>query len=287
MKKILIAITAAIAIIAATACGNSKFTPAQEQAHALDDSLKTALAQADTMYALLYDVTVGLEQITQLEHLLQADINSESPNARADIMKQMGAVQRGLIERRKRIEDLEKQLGINAGENSKLRARLNDLRSQIENQAQTVRDITQRLEQANFRIEELQDSIVGLTASFDSIAGSRADIEQELNRAYDELNTVYYVMGNKGELKDHGFMKGGNIFKKSHLGSDFDLSYMTRADRRTLTSIPLDSKKANLLTEQPESTYRLDKDENGMLTLVITDPEAFWALRDFLVIEIK
>lgn len=291
MKKILPLIAASIVVIAANSCGNSKLSQQEETNHRLDDSLKVALAQADTMYALLYDVTTGLEQISQLEHLLNSPINSENPDARADIKRQMEAIQRGLIERRHRIDELEKQLRGSKGENSKLRARITDLRKQIDAQAQTVRDLGDRLAAANIKIEILQDSIQEITASNDTLLAEldmRQDsIAQELQQAYVDLNTVYYVIGNKNELKDHGFKKGGNIFKKSKLGNEFDLTYMTKADRRTLTRIPLDSKKVEVMTDQPESSYALEKDENGLITLVILDPEKFWAQHDFLVIETK
>ncbi len=290
MRKIFPVITATLLLIVAQGCGGkSEQAPADgtPSADATADSLRAALANADSMYALLYDVTVGLDQIARLEHLLQTEINNEDPTTRTDIMQQMQAIQRGLAERRQRIAELEDKLRRSAGDNAALHARINDLRTQVDNQAAHVRELTDRLARANFRIGELQDSIAGLTASVDSIAMQQADTEQELTRTLGELNTVYYVIGSAGELKNHGFKQGGTIFKKSRLGNDFDVSYMTRADRRTLSSIPLDAKKAKVLSEQPESSYTLQKDAYGMLTLVITDPETFWALRDFLVIEVK
>lgn len=287
MKKILPVIATSIALTLVASCGNTKLSSEELAEHNIGDSLKIALANADTMYALLYDVTVGLEQITQMEQLLNGTINSESPDTRADIARRMKAIQRGLYERRQRINELEKQLKATNQGNDKFYQRISDLRKQIDSQAQTVRELTTRLEAANFKIEELQDSITDLTASIDSVMTNQAEMAQELNDAYTEINTIYYVIGNANELKEHGFKQGGTIFKKSKLGSDFDMSYMTRADRRTLTRIPLDSKKAKILTEQPESSYTLEKDANEMLTLVITDPEAFWNLRDFLVIEVK
>lgn len=287
MKRLLPIIATTIALTLTVGCGNRKLSPAEMDEHNISDSLQVALANADTMYALLYDVTVGLEQITQLEHLLSGSIDGESPDTRADIARRMQAIQRGLYERRLRIEELEKQIGSNDKGNAKLQKRINDLRSQINSQAETVRNLTSRLEAANFKIEELQDSITGLAASIDSAMINQAEMMQELDDAYAEINTIYYVIGNKDELKNHGFKQGGTIFKKSKLGTDFDVDYMTRADRRTLSRIPLDSKKAKILTEQPESSYTLEKDENELLTLVITDPETFWALRDFLVIEVK
>ena len=287
MKKILPIIATTLTLTIAAGCGNTKLSPEELAEHNIGDSLKVALANADTLYALLYDVTIGLEEITRIEQLLSGDIDNESPNTRADISRRMKAIKRGLYERRQRINELEKQFDANKTGNEKFLQRISDLRKQIDSQAQTVRDLTTRLEAANFKIEELQDSLTDLTASIDSVMVNQAEIQQELNDAYAEINTIYYVIGNTDELKEHGFKQGGNIFKKSKLGSDFDLTYMTRADRRTLTRIPLDSKKAKLLTEQPESSYTLEKDSHGMLTLVITNPESFWALRDFLVIEVK
>lgn len=291
MKRLLPAIAIVIALIAATACGNSKLSQAEEQNHRLDDSLRTALANSDTMYALLYDVTVGLEQITQLEHLLDAQIDAENPNARADIQRQMEAIQRGLISRRQRIAELEKQLAGSTGEQAKLRQRLNELRTQIDAQAQSVRDLTSRLEAANIRIEVLQDSITEIVAQSDAAIGqmqeANAQVEQQLVDTENALNTVYYVIGNKDELKAHGFIEGGGFLKSAKLGKEFEIGYMTAVDKRTFTSLPLDAKKVKILTEQPESSYTLEKDANGLLTLRITNAASFWARRDFLVIETK
>lgn len=291
MKRILPALAISVILIAATACGNSKLSKAEEQNHRLDDSLRVALANADTMYALLYDVTVGLEQITQLEHLLDAKIDDENPDARADIQQQMAAIQQGLINRRHRIEELERQLANGTGEQAKLRARIEELRTQIDAQARSVRDLTTRLENANIRIELLEDSISELAASSEATIGQMAaaneQAAQDLADTKLALNTVYYVIGNKDELKDHGFIEGGGFLRSAKLGNEFEIGYMTAADRRTLTSLPLDAKKVKILTDQPESSYTLEKDANGMLTLRITDPNSFWARRNFLVIEAK
>ena len=60
----------------------------------------------------------------------------------------------------------------------------------------------------------------------------------------------------------------------------------TKADKRTLTEIPLHSKKAKIYTKHPENSYRID-DNNGVKTLVITNPEKFWELTNFLVVQIN
>lgn len=288
MKKLLIAVAALGGMLAASSCGNSKLTEEQDKNYRLNDSLQTALSNADSMFSILYDVTTGLEQIAQLEHLLNANVNSENIDARHDIEAQMMAIQQGLIQRRKRIEELEARLGKNAGENSKLRNQINALRSQIDEQASTVAELTSRLTAANFRIDVLTDSVSGLQATVDTISAEKAKVESERNKAIDDLYAVYYVIGSNEELKTHNFISGGGFLRKTKvLESDFDQSYMTRADRRTLSTIHLDAKKAKVMTKQPEDSYSLDKDANGLMTLHITDPHRFWATSNFLVIETK
>lgn len=288
MKKLLIAVAAIGGIIAASSCGNTKLTEAEDQNYRLNDSLQTALNNADSMFSILYDVTTGLEQIAQLEHLLNANVNTENIDARHDIETQMIAIQQGLIQRRKRIAELEARLGKSAGENSKLREQLTALRTQIDDQAKAVSDLTERLTAANFRIDVLTDSVSDLQATVDTISAAKAQVESERNRAIDDLHAVYYVIGSNDELKTHNFISGGGFLRKTKvLESDFDQNYMTRADRRTLTVIPLDAKKAKVLTKQPEDSYTLEKDANDMLSLHIKDSRRFWATSNFLVVETK
>lgn len=288
MKKIFIAIAALGGMLAAVSCGNSKLSDEQAKNYRLEDSLQLALNNADSMFSILYDVTTGLDQISKLEHLLNGSVNAEDPSARHSIEEQMAIIQKGLIDRRKRIEELEAKLKENNGASGKLKSQIAALRSQIDQQAATVADLTERLQAANFRIETLTDSVSGLQAAVDTIAAEKSQVEGELDQAIGELNAVYYVIGTKDELKQHNFISGGGFLRKTKvLEGEFDRNYMTRADKRTLTDIPLDVKKAEVLTNQPEGSYSLEKGANDMLTLRISDPARFWAASNLLVIEAK
>ena len=68
---------------------------------------------------------------------------------------------------------------------------------------------------------------------------------------------------------------------------DFNKNYFTQIDIRTDKEIKLYSKEAKLLTAHPEGTYELKKDDKGQLTLVITNPNKFWSVSRYLVIEVK
>ncbi len=62
---------------------------------------------------------------------------------------------------------------------------------------------------------------------------------------------------------------------------------MISADKRNLHIIPLNTKKATILTNHPESSYQLTKNDEKMLSLEIIDSEAFWNISNYLIISIK
>ena len=65
---------------------------------------------------------------------------------------------------------------------------------------------------------------------------------------------------------------------------DFDQSFFTTADKRTLTTLDLNSDKAEVLTNQPAGSYVITE-VNGHKVLRITNPVAFWSLSNYLVIK--
>ena len=287
MKKFSFAAAFLAALFTFNSCGNKKLDEAEARNHRLDDSLEVALANADSLFSLLYDVTIGMEQVTRLEKLVGTEINTESTTARESITKQMEAIQRGLMERRKRIEELEAQIAQNKGISAKYRQQIEVLRQQIDSQAAAVANLQQQLMEANIHIETLENTIEGLNNTVDTINAARQQTQDELDSAISNLNAVYYVIGSDKELKEHNIIEGGGFLRKTKvLPSDFDRSYMTRADRRSLSVIPLDAKKAKVMTSQPEDSYRLDRAASGLLSLVITNPESFWSTTNILVVKI-
>ena len=69
--------------------------------------------------------------------------------------------------------------------------------------------------------------------------------------------------------------------------SNFNKEYFTQLDIRVTKKIPLYSKKAEILTNHPASSYSLEKDAQDMLVLRITDAESFWSVSRYLVIQVK
>ena len=89
-------------------------------------------------------------------------------------------------------------------------------------------------------------------------------------------------------MKDQKIVTKKFLQKKKVLeDKDFNKDYFTKIDIRTDKEIKLYSKDAELLTSHPADSYELVKDADGQLSLVILNPNKFWSVSRYLVIEVK
>ncbi len=291
MKKL--ATLAVIATAILSACNGGKLREAEAQNEQLKGDLRETLATQDSLLVLVNDISDGMSQIKDLEKIIATPGSlGESASRRDQIKNDMIAIQKALQERRERLAELEKKLADTGGESSTLKRTVSNLKAQIAEQQTEIATLTNQLASANIRIEELNAQVSNLNSDVDSLnTGLTAEREQKeaaqeaATAATNELNTVYYAIGTGKELKEKKILESGFLRKTKVMKGDFDMSYFTAGDRRTLTVIPTHSNKAKVLTSQPKDSYTI-MDQNGQKVIKITDPAKFWQLSNFLVIEV-
>lgn len=251
------------------------------------DSLAVALANQDSLLNLINDVSEGMSQIKELENILAStgSLSKESRDKRQQIRNDMMAIQQTLQERRQRLEELEKKLKNSSSSNETLRRSIENLKKQIADQEGTIETLRNELAAANINIEKLNANVDSLNTTVSEVSAARDAARDEATAINNELNTCYFAYGSKKELKEHKLIQTGFLRKTKILPADFEESYFTKADKRTLTTIALHSKKAKVMTNQPADSYQIVEDATGMKTLKITNPQAFWMKSNFLVIE--
>ncbi|MCF0218347.1 MAG: lipoprotein [Muribaculaceae bacterium] len=291
-KTFLFAITALFAL---TSCNGDKLKQADAENSELRSDLQETLATQDSLFALLNDITDGMNQIKELEKIVTApaDLNAESQDHKDRIRQDMTAIQQALLERQKRLAALEEKLKNTSGENKNLQKTIQTLKAQIAEQQTQIETLTNQLAQANIQIDQLSGEVTNLNASVDTLSrnlshekSGREAAEKQVVETTNALNECFYAIGSKDELKKNKIIETGFLRKTKVLKSDFNSSFFTSADKRSLRTIPLHSKKAKLMTEQPSNSYTITDDENGQKVLTITNPEAFWKLSNYLVIQI-
>lgn len=288
MKKLLL-ISAAFAMLMSS-CGNGKSGSA-ESANPEDmtrDSLIVALANQDSLLALMTDIQSGIDQIKALENILNttSDLAGENSDRRQQIRNDIAAIQASIQQRSERLAELEKRLSQSNYNNSRMKDAIETLKSQIASQVEEINGLREDLAKANIQIDSLTQQVDTLSTTLAATNDEKIRAQEESTNLANELNTCYYAIGSKSELKEHNIIETGFLRKTKIMPADFEQGYFTVADKRTLTSIPLHSHKAKVLTNQPTDSYQIVDGTAGGKILNITDSDRFWNTSNYVVIQI-
>ncbi len=249
----------------------------------LDDSLRVALSNQDSLLVLLNDITDGMNQIKDLEKILGStnDLTAESQSRKDQIRNDMYSIQQALQERRERLAELEKKLKSSQGYNATLQKTIDNLKAEIATQETTISTLRNDLAAAKIQIADLGTKVDSLSTTVASVTEEKVKAQEETQNVTNELNTCYYAI----ELKEAKIIETGFLRKTKLLQADFQQSYFTKADKRTMTVIPTQSKKAKILTNMPSDSYVIE-DEGDTKVIKVTNPERFWSLSNYLVIQV-
>lgn len=291
MKIMRLGLIAAIVSVSLAACNNKGSD--QAGMPTTSDSLHVALANQDSLLVILNDITEGMNQIKQMENILSSGgLGAETPDKRRQIRDDMEQIQNALEQRRQRLEQLEQQLAASNQNNVNLQRAITSLKAQIADQENTIESLRGQLADANIQIQGLSRSVSQLGQEKDSLATAveiestaRQDAERRAAEINNEMNVCYYAIGTGKELKEHNLMQSGFLKKTKIMPENFDQSYFTTGDKRSLRTINIGSRKAKVLTNQPSDSYEIVEGANGMKILKITNTSRFWNQSNFLIVK--
>lgn len=292
MKKLVI-IMAAIALISGIAsCMRSDKSDAERARQdsinqVLGDSLATALAEKDSLMALMTDINDGLSEIKNIENIVaQGNIGAETPDKRAQLRDDIILIKQSIEKRKERLAQLEAKLSKSNNYNSEMQKTIESLKQQLQDQQANIESLTKQLEAAHVQISNLNTRVDSLKHQNEAETAAKVEAQKQAEQLTVELNTCYYVVGSKKELKENKIIETGFLRKTKILEKDFEKSYFTRADKRTLNEIQLHNKKAQVMSKHPQGSYSIEKDEKGLKTLRILDQKRFWELSNYLIVKV-
>ena len=256
---------------------------------ALQDSINTANAEKDSLMQLMGDIADGMQQIKELEDIVSVNnLNGETPDRKKQLRDDIVIIQQSINKHKQRLADLERRLKQSTNYNATMQKSIDNLKAQLEDQQKTINGLTEQLAAAHIQIKNLNQSVDSLNTVTKNVTREKEAAVQEtkqLTHEVDNLNTCYYVIGSKKELKANKIIETGFLRKTKILEGDFEMSYFTKADRRTLNEIPLHSNKAQLMTNHPKDSYEI-VDHGNVKTLHIKDAHRFWEKSNFLVVKV-
>lgn len=288
MKKSLIYLfTALIAVACTDEKSKQEAESAKELAAQTHEELVQAVQERDQLLEVMNDILNTTNDIKNAENIVSINANGMEGVSQSQVKSDLNAIKATLAERSKRLNELESTLRNSKANNSKLLSTIESLKSQIANQTSEIESLSQRLTAANQKIEVLDQQVDSLNTQVLATEYERDQARQEAVRQEDLNNVCYFAIGSKKELKEHDIIEGGGFLRKSKImEGNFDKSFFTQADKRSLKVIPLHSNKAKIVTSfQPKDSYQI-VDENGQKVLKILNPAAFWGTSNYVVIQI-
>lgn len=285
MKKILSIATVALMIF--SGCNGDKLKQAESINGELNDSLHIALANQDSLLVLLNDITDGMNQIKDMEKILSntSDLNAESASRKDQLRNDIAAIQQALQERRERLAQLEEKLKKSQNYSGTLQRTVENLKAEIANQEATISTLRNDLAAAKIQVADLTTRVDSLNSTVAAVTEERTIAQEQATAAENELNTCFYAIGTKKELKEAKIIETGFLRKTKLMQADFQQSYFTTADKRTLTTINTHAKKAKVLTNMPQSSYTIE-DVDGIKIIRVTNAREFWSRSNYLVIQV-
>ena len=274
MKKTAILFFTVATIIAS--CNNG---PSRKELQEDKEALITELNEKDAAIAKLIETMKSIDEGFKKINEMQGRINLSSPTSEGNqnsIERNIEYITSTLKKNKEEIENLKKQLLGNKQISKELKAKISNLEKQLAEKSFELAGIQKALADKNIYIGKLDSIITDLT---------RANTGQELLliAQEQELNSVWYAIGTKSELKGENILSSGDVMREK----DINLNYFTKADKRELKEINTYAKRAKLLTNHPEDSYTLERNAEKLYILTITEPDAFWSTSRYLVIQVR
>lgn len=260
------------------------------------DSLYTEAVAAkggfDEALNTINEIEEALESVRAAEGIIIVE-NQEGNTNKA--VSQINAVQQTLQENRDRIADLEKSLAEQGAKSKALTQTVNRLKTQLEEKDNFIASLKRDLEQSrdeivelNNQLADLNDDILTLNDNIEDLNVQNAAQQATIQSQDATINAVWYCIATTQVLKDKGVITKGGLFQPNELSKQgFDKSQFVQADKREISSIPLNTKKASLISNHPKGSYELVENEEGALVLNIIDKDSFWSVSNYLVVSIK
>jgi uncharacterized protein (DUF3084 family) len=199
-----------------------------------------------------------------------------------------------LQENRTKIANLEKELASQGAQSKALNQTVSRLKKQLDEKDTYINSLKDELQQSrqqiadlSTQVSDLNEDIEALNENIDVLNVQNAAQQATIETQDAALNTVWVCIATQQTLKEKGIVKGGLFQPNAISKQGFDKSQFMQADMRELTNVPLNTKKATIITTHPEGSYEITENEDGSKVLNIKDKEAFWSISKYLVISIK
>ncbi len=284
-------------IVAFSSCveSSSKYKALQAKLDSLQADFGLQAGELDEVFAILNEVETGLQYIRESENIIAVQSNTgdglEVPaDKKEQIKNDMIAVKEAISKYHKQIEALKKD---NRIQSQQFKKRLNSLSKELKEKSQLIDRLTNQLNETNAQLElktkeaaSLGEVVSNLKNEVNELSKEEQKLKDKVASQEKELYSVFYIVGSKEELIEAGVVTKGGLFKSAKVSYQAEKDIFVKIDYRQISTINTNAQKAKVLSIHPKGTYTMETDsELGEVSLIISDPAAFWEQTKYLVIQ--
>ncbi|MFB6317271.1 hypothetical protein [Saccharicrinis sp. FJH54] len=259
----------------------------QEELTAVRDSLNTVVANRDAeinqFMSDFNEIQTNLDSIKQIENLVKVKSKNKeiTSTTKDEIINDLIQLQQLLDENKKLVDKLKNMRVVDSRKLNNLQKTIDLLEKQLTDKDNDLADLNAKIETLNIDVSRLKSTVEELNAE------SERKSQELLNRE-NTMNQAWYIVQSTDSLieaniveKTGGFIGLGKTLK---VDQSFNKNDFTMVDIRTFSSVPVNAKKAKVLTVHPEGSYHFENEDKMVTSLQIDDPMLFWSVSKFLVI---
>lgn len=291
MKKSIIILIAVFVV----SCQNYKNETEKLQVKV--DSLQILTEQKDTTIENFLDdfasIQANLDSIKKIEEMIDLPEEPEqriTENRKERILADISVINRLLEENRELIASLRSRLKNVNTESGKLENMVNDLEQVTEKLETSIKQKDAEIANLNQQVVEQSEDISLLTERIEKMEETTLRQLDSLKLKEAELNKAFYVTGSISDLKDMDVVEreGGilGIGSTPVVREDFAREMFTQVDIREFDFLPLNTRKADVISVHPADSYHITG-ENNSDTLFVDDGDKFWSASKYLVVVTK
>ncbi len=270
-------------LLGATAVSYTKYKKSQAdyaKATADQDSTRLRYERAVGEIVAIQD---SLNAITPGGEAAQGDVELQGPGTLHDkVLARISTLKSSIARTKGRIEELDARLKHSGVRIAGLQKMINGLR-----ESATYKE--ERIAELSNQVGTLRTKVTGMTYEIQGQQEALDQKQQELAEKQQELATIYYAMGTKNELTNSGVVekKGGvlGVGKSLKLSGMFEEAAFVplNTDQENVIRIP--TKKVQILSAQPPSSYALQTVGKNMVELRILDRTEFRKIKHLVILK--
>ncbi|MEN8116828.1 MAG: hypothetical protein ABFS16_07600 [Bacteroidota bacterium] len=305
MKTKVITLIVAVLAVAAIILSGVIVNSSRQEVNQLNSKkveLENNLTERDSLvneFISAFDtIEHSLTFINERRSQLILENTETNPSRQEAIISDIKMMNTMLEESSNKIEELEKKLKSSGIQLRSFRNKIARMNKNIEQQNQQIDELKYQVEKQNEELamvasqkDSLQNEVFSIQ---DSVILKEEIIQQkeeiidlqisEINKGYLAYGTVTELIENDVITKEGGFL---GIGRNKTLQNNFNEDYFTKIDINENRSFLLNAKKVNFISEHPSDSYKLVEEEGLITKLEIENPNDFWKVSNYAVIEVK